>query len=575
MAADEEILVKIKVDTEEAGKSLKQLRGEYKQQLSELEGLAVGSAAYVNQLKKIGAIKDEIGDLNTTIKAFNPEGKIQSFSTVIGGMASGFQAAQGAAALFGTESKDVEKALLKVQSAMAFSEGIKGIVGLEDGFKNLGAVIKASFATNPFGVILLGVTALGTALTALYYSLDKSSESTRKLNEEAEKQKDISDSLSKSTKRQVDLLTAQGASEEVIVATKKRLINQQILEMELNIKLHQSKLRDIQDNDGITESIWGVQKALYEKLGLTKQAEAFDKMIQVNKAERAKEDLDAIKKEKEDLLDLKNSIAVLDAEVVVNKEKQAEKLAKIRKATVGNYETIEKISVDNIGAIQEQGDKDMMARFNKNQAIIQKSKDDLAILNEKRRIALNKEEINNALDIGKQTLQATANLADAVFAIKRSNLVKGSKEELKVAKQQFEVNKALQLSIATITGIMSVMEAYKNGMKNPIPLLGPATGTAYAVIAGVTAAANIGKIASTQFTGGAGSSGGGGGDTGSVPTAIAPPTINAPSSSSTQLNADGTVKSMNNQPTTKVIVVESDITSKQRQVAMMEQNASV
>ena len=43
------------------------------------------------------------------------------------------------------------------------------------------------------------------------------------------------------------------------------------------------------------------------------------------------------------------------------------------------------------------------------------------------------------------------------------------------------------------------MSAFANGMKNPIPLLGPATAGVYAAIAGITAAANVAKIAATKF----------------------------------------------------------------------------
>jgi hypothetical protein len=49
------------------------------------------------------------------------------------------------------------------------------------------------------------------------------------------------------------------------------------------------------------------------------------------------------------------------------------------------------------------------------------------------------------------------------------------------------------------------MEAYKNGVANPIPLLGQVTGPVYAGIAAAVSAVNIAKISATQFGGGSSS----------------------------------------------------------------------
>ena len=43
--------------------------------------------------------------------------------------------------MFGAESEDVQKALLKVQGALALSEGINQVLGLKDAFNDLKAVL--------------------------------------------------------------------------------------------------------------------------------------------------------------------------------------------------------------------------------------------------------------------------------------------------------------------------------------------------------------------------------------------------------------------------------------------------
>lgn len=580
-----EIAYKVSVETGEGGKSLKSLKQDFKDAQKELDGLEQGTLQYVKALEKLGAIRDNIGDLNAEINAFNPEGKVKAFGSVISGLASGFQAAQGAAALFGGESKEVEKALLKVQGAMALSEGIKGIIGLGDGFRNLSKIIKASFATNPLGVILLAVTALGTALAALYYSLDKSSEATRDLNKEAEKQKEISDTLSKSTKRQVDLLTAQGASEEVIVATKKKLIQQQILEIEVGIKLHQSKLRDILDNDNVIEGIYGVQKALFEKLGMTKEAEAFDKMIQGSKAERAKEDLDAIKKEKEDLLDLKNNILVIDAEVTVKKKEEAVKQKEITDKNLADDWAAAEAYTDKYSAEQakiveidlknrlqkEQDDQDGLDAWQKLQQEIADAEYAAATQSAKDRIELEKQKQDAIVKIIQDGLNSAQALADIAFVFKLNSVKKGSKEEEKIAKQQFEVNKALQIANTIVNTIVGVRNALiPKPAESPLEM---GLRIANAVSIGIGGVAAIAKIAATKFgsTGGnvGGLNGGGGGGGGATAPAIAPP-----SNGSTMLNPDGSVKApTNQQPVIKAVVVETDITKTQRNINSIETSA--
>ena len=130
--AKKELAFEASVDIGNGAKSIKTLKQDYKEAQQELNGLTVGTQEYIKQLEKLGGIKDSIGDLNAEIAAFNPEGKVAAFGNVIGGLASGFQAAQGAAALFGAEGEELQKTLLKVQAASAFADGIKGVAALKD-----------------------------------------------------------------------------------------------------------------------------------------------------------------------------------------------------------------------------------------------------------------------------------------------------------------------------------------------------------------------------------------------------------------------------------------------------------
>lgn len=94
----------------------------------------------------------------------------QKLGGALQGAASGFALVQGSMALFGVESEEVEKALLKVQSAMALSEGIRGVQEFSKSFslaskatKSFTVVQKALnlvLAGNPFALMVTAVVAL-------------------------------------------------------------------------------------------------------------------------------------------------------------------------------------------------------------------------------------------------------------------------------------------------------------------------------------------------------------------------------------------------------------------------------
>ena len=102
------------------------------------------SVQAIEAAKKVAVLKDKIGDAKALSDAFNPDAKFKALTASLAGAAGGFGAVQGAMALFGVESENVQKTLLKVQSAMAISQGLQAVGESIDSFKTLGAVIKSS-----------------------------------------------------------------------------------------------------------------------------------------------------------------------------------------------------------------------------------------------------------------------------------------------------------------------------------------------------------------------------------------------------------------------------------------------
>jgi hypothetical protein len=114
------------------GKTLTgQLRA-LKNELSQLESSGKAGTAQFRQLTAEAArLEDQVGDTrarvaNLASDTFKFDAAVQATQ----GLAAGFEIAEGAAALFGAESEDLQKALLKVQAATAIANGVQQIANL-------------------------------------------------------------------------------------------------------------------------------------------------------------------------------------------------------------------------------------------------------------------------------------------------------------------------------------------------------------------------------------------------------------------------------------------------------------
>lgn len=115
--------------TTDKQKSLKAQLREMKAELAQLEIAGqTGSDAYKKLLQEAGALEDQIGDTNAQIKAMASDTRV--FDTLISGaegLTGAFVAVQGATALFGDENEALQKALLKVNGAMAILQGLQSV----------------------------------------------------------------------------------------------------------------------------------------------------------------------------------------------------------------------------------------------------------------------------------------------------------------------------------------------------------------------------------------------------------------------------------------------------------------
>ena len=163
-------------------------------------------------------------------------------------VSGGFSTFQGAMGAVGVDSAALEETILKVQSAMAITQGIDS---MREGFKDVKAlsgdlaknlaktaigqklvtaaqlvgatamkVLNAVMKANPIFLIIGGITALIGAFALFGDSSEDAAESADKFTKSLERQRgaidDNFDSLQKAQSRRVELMKAQGASDKQI-----------------------------------------------------------------------------------------------------------------------------------------------------------------------------------------------------------------------------------------------------------------------------------------------------------------------------------------------------------------------
>ena len=269
--ADNIVGTKVVIDSSQAVESVSSIKKQLRDATNDLVVMAdkfgQNSQEAVTAAKRVAELRDRIGDAKSMADAFNPDAKFKAVSQSVQGIAGAFAAVQGAMASFGVESEDLQKSLLKVQGALALSEGLNTFLdtGIQ-GFRNLKTVaidafqgIKAAIGSTGIGLL---VVALGTivaywedikrAVSGVSEEQEKLASSATKL---AEAEKEKLDALSS----QDNILKLQGKSEEDILKLKIRQTDQVIksLQAQLNgqIALENAQIKAASRNKEILEGV--------------------------------------------------------------------------------------------------------------------------------------------------------------------------------------------------------------------------------------------------------------------------------------------------------------------------------
>ena len=225
----------------------KSLKAQYREAVQELQKLSATYGETSDQAamaaKKAAELKDQIEFSKDLIKGFNPDAKFQAVEGAINGVMNGFQAFEGGLALLGVESDKVQEALLRVQSVMALTQGINGIMQAGDAFKVLGASAKTALSGIKSGIAATGiglfVVALGTVVAYwddIKAAVSGVSDEQKKLNKDVDKQSKASKEIYENALLEENSLKLQGKSEKEILKIRIGKLNTSIADEEARIK---------------------------------------------------------------------------------------------------------------------------------------------------------------------------------------------------------------------------------------------------------------------------------------------------------------------------------------------------
>jgi hypothetical protein len=164
--AKENIVFGIDIETGKAAQSFSGIKTELKALTKAIGEIDPNSNAFEVATKRAGQLREQIRGVNDAIENADPEKKFAPFARTVQGLAGGFAAAQGAMALFGSESEDLEKTLVKVQGAMALSQGLNSLIEFKNDFKDLGGII-VNNVVKAFTTLKGAIAATGIGLLAI------------------------------------------------------------------------------------------------------------------------------------------------------------------------------------------------------------------------------------------------------------------------------------------------------------------------------------------------------------------------------------------------------------------------
>jgi chromosome segregation ATPase len=543
--------------SESVGSLKKQLREATAEVAILSDKFGATSKEAIEAAKRAAELRDRIGDARALTEAFNPDAKFKALSASLSGVAGGFAAVQGAIGLFGAESKELEKQLLKVQSALALSQGLQSVGESIDSFKQLGAVIqsttifqKANAAANALTASTLKLVGLSAETTAISFKVLKTAIASTgigllviALGELVSALMNYTSSADKAAEKQKELNEQIAAGEEAANKSVKEFISSQAQLQELRAQLA---------GKGEDEILAIRKKALQDQIAANDRA--YEELIKVDKKKAT-----ALKEENAKLQD---EITKLELNALIQRKKNRDEAERQRKAD----------------ELKQQQEKTERLR---NQ-ILEDNKNFLKTVDNER-----KEQIKNTDAIVKGSLEANLQAIGAAANVKKKiakdeqeqDDVKLKYEQAKqdayamtadalgvlgqVVGQETAAGKVLSSAQALINTFLGITQIWANKTVIPEPFgtIQKVAATTTAAASGFLAVRNINKVQVPKGGGGV-----------SVPSFSSAPITPSNANLLTTSLSQQTINAIGNSAI-RAYVVETDITSNQKRVTAIKQRA--
>ena len=141
----ENIDINITSNAPQVAKETTSLRQQIKELRKEMESCAVGTDEYTAALQKLANVTHDYKDQQEEIR--NSAGDLgtvfDNLQSVSSNVAAGFSAVNAITTLFGANSENLQKVMVKLQAGMALVQGMKGMEGMGKDMKHLITSVKA------------------------------------------------------------------------------------------------------------------------------------------------------------------------------------------------------------------------------------------------------------------------------------------------------------------------------------------------------------------------------------------------------------------------------------------------
>lgn len=556
----EELVFKTVIDAANSAQTLGEVKQSIKDINAELNKVPVGSKAFGDLTIALGKSNATVVDLRNQMKALDPEKRFRAVAQIGSSIASGFAAAQGAVALFGGQSEDLTRVLVRVQAAMALTQGLQGLVGLSKALTTARLAMIA-FA-GPLAPIIAVIAALGVAVVVLAEKFRKSNSETAKMEVAIERLNKISTERKFWMSEEIRLLEAQKGKEEEVIKKKRELIVENLKEVQLSIFLAEAKRKEALEQQNLLDILAGLFSPGFVEARRLQMLTEAQKEIDENKKKLAqlKTDLTISFIDEKELKDKKNE------EAVKAEEKRGQDLKTIRDRIADNKRKSDLAGYEADEIFRKQDEAAFLDTINEKLRLkgLEEAKyEELRIKREEREKKI--EEFR--LFIAQNTFKQIGELALA-FA--------GKSEASQ--KRAFQINKAAGIAQTTIDTYIAAQKAYASQI-----IVGDPTSIIRGVIAaGLSVAAGLARvaiIAKTQFNS---SSAGGGSSVNTPNLGGGTPNINAPQSqqqafttnqTNVNTNEQGNFAGFGNKPI-KAVVIETDITDTQSRIRSIEERTT-